>query len=88
MVNNTRDLLQVEVDNNNRLIINFTQHFGYECVVTITSWAKGISWSGVADTEDQRMSALSDLGYLLRRLMEQKMRPHGYQLFQKGYKMS
>ncbi|UZE94445.1 PcfJ domain-containing protein [Alkalimarinus alittae] len=62
MVNNTRDLLQVEVDNNNSLVINFSQYFGYECVVTITSWAKGISWSGVADTEDQRMSALSDLG--------------------------
>lgn len=62
MLTNTRDLLHVETDNNNNLIINFSQYFGYECVAKLTSWDKGVSWSGVTESEDQTIEVLSEMG--------------------------
>lgn len=62
MTNNTKDWLLIESDTNDNLIINFSQYFGYECIATITSWDKGISWSGVTESEDQTIEALSEMG--------------------------
>jgi len=62
MVSNTRDLSHVESDYNDNLIINFSQLLGYECIVKITPWHQGISWSGASEAEPQTIAELTEMG--------------------------
>ena len=62
MLTNTRDLLHVETDNNNNLIINFSQYLGYGCKVKITSWKDGISWTDVTEAGIQTIADIHELG--------------------------
>lgn len=62
MLSNEKGLLYVESSNGNDLIINFSQYFGYECIVSITPWEKGISWTGIRETEIKTIEDISELG--------------------------
>ena len=62
ILSNEKDRLVVETDNNRTLIINFSQYFGYECIVSITPWEKGISWTGINETEVKTIADISELG--------------------------
>lgn len=62
ILSNEKDRLVVETDNDRKLIINFTQYFGYECIVSITPWEKGISWTGINETEIKTIADISELG--------------------------
>lgn len=62
ILSNEKDPLYVETDKNNELSINFSQYFGYECLVTITPWDRGISWSGITDAEIESIADISELG--------------------------
>lgn len=62
MLSNNKDSIFAETDGINDLIINSSQYLGYECIVNITSWNKGIAWSGITETEIITVSDISEFG--------------------------
>ena len=62
MLSNNKNSICTETDEINDLIINFSQYLGYECIVKITSWNKGITWSGIEEAEILTVSDISEFG--------------------------
>lgn len=51
MINEERDL-----------VINLSQYFGYDCIIEISPWDKGITWTGIAAADIQTITDISELG--------------------------
>jgi len=58
----TKKSVLVKCDSDCNLIIDLTKYFGYQCVVTITAWHRGISWTGITTSEDQAIPTFKELG--------------------------
>tara|TARA_R110001599_G_scaffold117525_1_gene285933 strand:+ start:7352 stop:8506 length:1155 start_codon:yes stop_codon:yes gene_type:complete len=57
---NTNCSLSVVTDENQNLVINFSEALGYECVVKLTPWTHGVSWSSSA--KDASIETLEEMG--------------------------
>lgn len=57
---NTSNFLPVVTDENHNLVINFSEALGYECVVKLTPWTNGVSWS--CSAEDASIETLEEMG--------------------------
>ena len=44
------------------LVINLSQYFGYDCIIEISPWDKGITWTGIAAADIQTITDISELG--------------------------
>ncbi|CCK76622.1 conserved hypothetical protein [Oleispira antarctica RB-8] len=62
MLSNEKEPLCVKTDKSNSLVINLSQYFGYDCIIEISSWDKGIAWTGIADSEIQKITDISEIG--------------------------
>lgn len=62
MLRNKTELLSIEADRSIDCVINLSQYFGYDCIIEISSWDKGIAWTGIADSEIQTIVDISELG--------------------------
>ena len=62
MLRNKTELLNIEADRSIDCVINLSQYFGYDCIIEISSWDKGIAWTGIADSEIQTIVDISELG--------------------------
>ncbi|CCK76624.1 hypothetical protein OLEAN_C24480 [Oleispira antarctica RB-8] len=65
MLSNEKCLLYVEGSKGgkgNDLIINFSQYLGYDCIIEVSSWDNGITWTGTADTDIKTITDISELG--------------------------
>lgn len=61
MTNETEDVIDVRTDLSNNLVINFSKYLGYECIVEVTPWTAGISWTGIEEDGDT-LESLNELG--------------------------
>jgi hypothetical protein len=62
MLRNKTELLNIEADSSIDWVINLSQYFGYDCIIEISSWNKGITWTGITDVEIQSITDICELG--------------------------
>jgi hypothetical protein len=62
MLSDRKVLLHGGSNESNDLILNLSQYFGYDCVIEISSWDKGITWTGIAGVKIQTIADISELG--------------------------